>query len=107
LHFAGDPGKPRDWQALLQHTARHGRFAFATAALAPRSLTQANTWLDMLPRVAASGLVFAAAPQPWHWRDEHGLLRLETGRAAMPPLLQWRGAIAFETRTWPARRKAA
>jgi FkbM family methyltransferase len=107
LHFAGDPGRHRDWDALLRHTARHGRFAFAVAPLPPAGLAQAGTWLDMLPRVAAAGLVLAGEDQPWRWRMEAGRLRLEAGRGAMPPILQWRGAIAFEACSGSARRKAA
>ena len=107
LHFPGDPGKPRDWEALLRHTAHHGRFAFAMASLPPRSLAQASTWLGMLPRVAESGLVLSSEGQPWTWRDDAGLLRLEAGRGPMPLALQWRGAIAFEAEAAPARRKAA
>ena len=107
LHFAGDPRKPRDWEALLRHTARHGRFPFALAELGACSLTQAGLLLDMLPRVAAAGIVTQAAPQPWSWRDEAGLLRLAPGSGAQPPILQWRGAIAFESAAAPSRRKAA
>lgn len=107
LHFAGDPGKPRDWEALLRHTARQGRFAFALADLGPCSLTQAGLLLDMLPRVAVAGLVIPGGPQPWSWRDETGLLRLLPSGASEPPLLQWRGAIAFETAAASGRRRAA
>lgn len=107
LHFPGDPCKPHDWEALLRHTARHGRFAFALADLGARSLSQAGLLLDMLPRVAAAGLVKQAGPQPWSWRDEGGLLRLASGGAPQPSILQWRGAIAFEAPAMPNRRKAA
>lgn len=107
LHFTGDPRKPRDWEALLRHTARHGRFAFALADLGPCSLAQAALLLDMLPRVAAAGLVTQAGPRPWSWRDEAGLLRLAPGGGPQPPILQWRGAIAFDAPATSARRKAA
>lgn len=99
------PARARDWEALLRLAARQGRFSYAMARLAPCSLAQAGLLLDMLPRVAAAGLVEAAEGQPWHWRDVAGLLRLEPGKGPMAQVLQWRGAISFEAAA--ARRKAA
>jgi FkbM family methyltransferase len=99
------PARARDWEPLLRLTARQGRFPYAVAHLPPGSLAQAALLLDMLPRVAAAGLVEAAAGQPWHWQEEAGLLRLGPGPAPMASVLQWRGAIGFEAAA--ARRRAA
>lgn len=107
LKLTGDPGRQRGWDALLRCTAREGRFAFALASLAGRSLAQASVILDMMPRVAAAGLVWAGAGQNWHWLSEAGVLHLEPGRAPAPPLLQWRGAIAWDAPNISTRRKAA
>lgn len=107
LHIAGDPARPRDWEALLRLTARQGRFPYAVARLAPGRLADAALLLDMLPRVAAAGLVEVAEGQPWHWEVVADQLRLAAGRRPMAPVLQWRGAIAFEAVMPRASRKAA
>lgn len=105
--FIGDPGKPRDWGAVLRRTSQEGRFAFAVAGLGGRSLSQASATLDMLPRVAAAGLVWAGDGRKWHWREEAGVLRLEPGQGLAAPLLQWRGAIAWDAPIASMRRNAA
>lgn len=104
LHFVGDPVRARDWEALLRHAARHGRFSYAIAAPPRCSLGQAATMLEMLPRVALAGVVLREPAQPWSWSEAGGVLHLATGAGAPAALLQWRGAIAHEI---PARRKAA
>lgn len=104
LIIAGDPARMRDWEALLRLAARQGRFPYAVARLPPARMAEATLLLDMLPRVAAAGVVEAVPGQNWHWEEAEGGLRLAPGRRAMAPVLQWRGAIGFEV---PAVRKAA
>lgn len=96
LAIAGDPARARDWQALLRLAAQRGRVPYAVARLPASRMADAALLLDMLPRVAAAGLVEVAAGQPWHWEEVEGQIRLAPGSRAMPPVLQWRGAIAFE-----------
>ncbi|MBS7788461.1 FkbM family methyltransferase [Roseococcus sp. SDR] len=104
LTIAGDPARLRDWDALLRLAARQGRFPYAVARLPPGRLAEASLLLDMLPRVAAAGVVEAMPGQNWHWEAGEGGLRLAPGRQPMPAFLQWRGAIAFDTQ--PARKAA-
>jgi len=107
LHFAGAPGKPRDWQGLQRHVARRGRFGFALGNLEGQSLAQVAVILDMLPRIAEAGVVMRPDSSAWGWEQRDGLLHLgarvtETSQ----PILQWRGAIAMRPSPVP-RRKAA
>jgi len=107
LHFAGTPGKPRDWEALLRHVARQGRFSFAVCNLNGQSLAQASVILDMLPRIAEAGIVMRPDSAAWAWEQRDGLLHLGARVTETPrPILQWRGAIAIHSVPL-TRRKAA
>lgn len=107
LHFPGALDKARDWEALLRHTARHGRFAFALADPGRCSLTRMSLLLEMLPHIADAGLVTRTTPQSWSWRDAAGLLQLAPGSLPAHPILQWRGGITFEATAAGGRSKAA
>lgn len=101
------PRQLRDWEPLLRHCARHGRYAFALADISEASLAEATLTLEMLPRVAAAGLVMKSSRSRWSWREEGGLLQLRPRRAEDAALLQWRGAIALDVVAPVRERRAA
>lgn len=107
LHFTGAPGKTRDWDGVLRHVAKQGRFGFALSDLDGQSRAQIAVILDMLPRIAEAGVVMRPDSAAWSWEQRDGLLHLgATASEAVPSILQWRGAIAVEALPRP-RRKAA
>ena len=107
LHFTGAPGKPRDWDGIMRHVARKGRFGFALCDVGGQNLSQMRVILDTLPRIAEAGVVMRPQNATWNWQQRDGLIHLHARSAsAALPILQWRGAIAMELP--PAtRRKAA
>jgi FkbM family methyltransferase len=61
IHFSGALSDPRDWEPLLRHVSRHGRFAFAVLDHGLASLANPATALEMLPHVAEAGFVATAS----------------------------------------------
>ncbi len=58
--FSGNLNEGRGWDPVLQHVARHGRFAYAICSHALGDLAYPAMTLEMLPRIAEAG--FVAAP---------------------------------------------
>lgn len=56
-HFQGSLSDPRDWEPILKHVARHGRFSYCICDHALSNLDRPSLALEMLPRVAEAGFV--------------------------------------------------
>ena len=59
LNFQGNLNDARDWDPILRHVARHGRFAYAICAHTLEKLAYPALALEMLPRIAEAGYVAA------------------------------------------------
>jgi len=106
-HFTGAPGQTRDWHGIQRHVAQQGRFGFALCDLDGQSRAQMAVILDMLPRIAEAGVVMRPDSAAWGWEQRDEVLHLGVrGYESVPPILQWRSAIAVGGRP-AARRKAA
>lgn len=57
IHFQGSLSDPRDWEPILKHVGRHGRFSYCICDHALASLDRPSLALEMLPRVAEAGFV--------------------------------------------------
>jgi FkbM family methyltransferase len=57
VHFQGSLSDPRDWEPILRHVTRHGRFSYCLCDHALSNLDRPALALEMLPRVAEAGFV--------------------------------------------------
>jgi FkbM family methyltransferase len=106
LLIEGNPNDRQDWEPLLRHVSRHGRFTFCLCNQGLTDLAYPAMMLEMLPRIAEAGLVSIALggnAYPWSVEEAGPELVLATrtgGRAARGEgfaHLHWRGGLAFRS----------
>lgn len=57
LHFSGDFNNPGDWEPLLRHVAKYGRFSYCICSHTLEDLACPALVLEMLPKIADAGYV--------------------------------------------------
>ncbi|MET0336662.1 MAG: hypothetical protein ABW063_02765 [Caulobacter sp.] len=57
LHFQGDFNDPRQWDSVLKHVAKHGRFSYCVCSHTLEDLSNPEIALEMLPKIAEAGYI--------------------------------------------------